>query len=457
MLGDNCMSIYFQLNSNARVTKSLPSLTSFELPEVSLKYSNPSKSLYGCLLKLIDKGANLNELIALWDSEADPIEHFFFAMEELHYHRFLSYTAKGEKGPIATLHPFAGFRWDGRAAQEGKILLSRFAYLRRDEGKFILESPLSFAKLEIFDPLGLEILMRISKPALTEEFDSQMGARAFLELLEKGNFLEQEAPSLKIWEFHDLLFHSRSRLGRHDNPSGGTFRFLGEMPPFPAIRPSENETLIPLAKADFDENAPSFSKVLEERRSCREYGEAPITVQQLGEFLYQSAGVRRIGRDRKYDTVFRTAPGGGACHPIEIYPLVAHCGGLEPGLYRYHRLEHALSLQAPFSEELQSLLKVPESMLQNGAKVQVLFIFAARFGRMLWKYQSMGYATILKDAGALMQTMYLVATAMGLAPCANGVGNSDLFARCSGLDYLVEGAVGEFIIGSKKTRADCSR
>jgi hypothetical protein len=44
--------------------------------------------------------------------------------------------------------------------------------------------------------------------------------------------------------------------------------------------------------------------------------------------------------------------------------------------------------------------------------------------------------------------MYLVATAMGLAPCALGGGDSDLFAQASGLDYLAESAVGEFILGS---------
>jgi hypothetical protein len=48
--------------------------------------------------------------------------------------------------------------------------------------------------------------------------------------------------------------------------------------------------------------------------------------------------------------------------------------------------------------------------------------------------------------------MYLVATAMRLAACALGGGDSDLFARASGLDYYEEGAVGEFILGSRPPR-----
>jgi len=62
----------------------------------------------------------------------------------------------------------------------------------------------------------------------------------------------------------------------------------------------------------------------------------------------------------------------------------------------------------------------------------------------------MAYALVLKDVGVLLQTFYLVATAMGLAPCALGGGDSDLFARASGLDWLVEGAVGEFVLGSRR-------
>ncbi|MFN8625359.1 MAG: hypothetical protein U0587_05185 [Candidatus Binatia bacterium] len=53
--------------------------------------------------------------------------------------------------------------------------------------------------------------------------------------------------------------------------------------------------------------------------------------------------------------------------------------------------------------------------------------------------------------GVLYQTMYLVATAMGLAPCAAGCGNADLFARAAGVDYYAETSVGEFLLGSKGT------
>jgi len=44
--------------------------------------------------------------------------------------------------------------------------------------------------------------------------------------------------------------------------------------------------------------------------------------------------------------------------------------------------------------------------------------------------------------------MYLAATAMGLAPCALGCGDSDAFGRAADTDYYGETSVGEFLIGS---------
>ena len=78
---------------------------------------------------------------------------------------------------------------------------------------------------------------------------------------------------------------------------------------------------------------------------------------------------------------------------------------------------------------------------------QILITIAARFGRVSWKYSSIAYSLILKDVGALTQTFYLMATAMGLGGCAIGSINIDLFARMTGIDFYVEGPVGQFAIG----------
>jgi SagB-type dehydrogenase family enzyme len=68
----------------------------------------------------------------------------------------------------------------------------------------------------------------------------------------------------------------------------------------------------------------------------------------------------------------------------------------------------------------------------------------------MWKYEGTGYALMLKHVGVLYQNMYLVATAMGLAPCAIAVGGADFFAEATGLDPRAESSVGAFTLGSRR-------
>jgi SagB-type dehydrogenase family enzyme len=99
-----------------------------------------------------------------------------------------------------------------------------------------------------------------------------------------------------------------------------------------------------------------------------------------------------------------------------------------------------------------------EALLQDAADsaaiaedtLQVLLILAARFPRLAWKYESIAYALTLKHVGVVYQTMYLAATALGLAPCALGGGDADLFSRAAGTDYWAETSVGEFLLGSQR-------
>ena len=81
------------------------------------------------------------------------------------------------------------------------------------------------------------------------------------------------------------------------------------------------------------------------------------------------------------------------------------------------------------------------------AAPQILITVTARFGRTSWKYSSIAYALVLKDAGALMQTFYLMVNDLGLGGCAIGISNIDLFAKMTGIDFHIEGPVGQFAIG----------
>jgi SagB-type dehydrogenase family enzyme len=347
-------------------------------------------------------------------------------------------------------------------------MLSRFAYCHQVEGQLVLESPLSQAQVLLLDWQGAALVMQLARPhncsemitgvpgidlETVKQFVSLLlSAQMLSEVREDGTIQEQANTTLAPWEFHDLLFHARSRLGRHANPFGGTYRFSGKIEPLPALKPRMSEEAIALYKPDLETlktTEASFTQVLETRKSIREYGETPIAVQQLGEFLYRCTRVKDILQTDRSEIARRPYPSGGALYELELYPVVNSCEGIASGLYHYDPLAHQLYRISDRTETVEALLTDARQAMGRQGMPQVLIVIAARFQRLAWKYESMAYALMLKHVGVLYQTMYLVATAMELAPCGLGGGNSDLFTKAVGCDYYAETSVGEFALGSR--------
>ncbi len=434
--------------------------------EEILRWKAPSSSMIRCFKQLIS-GVTEKTLIESWgDSHLHLFYSFFYTLKEK---ALLCYTLKENSRSLVTLIPHAVLQ-DSPFSVSQIWQISRFAFLRCHNGSCILESPRSFAAIEVNFPRCLEVIASLAKPqtisSLLNEHGwfSEQGLILFINFLKQGSFLkdeEEETPMLATWEFHDLIFHARSGRGRNPSRIGGTYRFANQIAPWPSIRPSiTKDSLIPLFRPDlqhFIEKGPSFIEVLENRCSIREHGEQPISIEQFGEFLFISARVKqRLKSDRSdatrcYEGTKRPSPGGGACHELEIYPLFFQCEGIASGLYRYLPDSHALEpICITWNSDLDRLLQEAQQCTQKEKPPQILILIAARFQRVSWKYESIAYSTILKNAGALFQTFYLVATALDLAPCAVGVGDSDLFSKVTGLSYYSECTVAEFILGSKQ-------
>ena len=143
----------------------------------------------------------------------------------------------------------------------------------------------------------------------------------------------------------------------------------------------------------------------------------------------------------------RPYPSAGASYELELYLAVDKCEGLVPGFYHYDAGAHALVLIGARTQEFEALLMGAKFAMDAPAVPQILITIAARFGRISWKYSSLAYALILKDVGVLTQTLYLMATDLGLGGCAIGSTNIDLFAKMTGIELHVEGPVGQFALG----------
>jgi SagB-type dehydrogenase family enzyme len=448
-----------------------------------------SDSMQAALERLVYPGDTVRHLTDLITRSGVPGElaRFTHDLRRLAGRGLLWIAVHSEDGPLVTLEPTSPmFDPTDRYVPDGRYVLSRFAYVRRVGDKLVLESPLSAARVLVEDQRMAPMLWQMTAPMTATAVRGQTldlsaeAAEALLSLLatarilsrvlDDGTLAEDEHASLRMWEFHDLLFHARSRLGRHDAPSGGTFLWVGVVEQPPALRPNYRGESVALFRPNLEElerRDPPFVQVAERRRSVREYGCEPITVQQLGEFLYRVGRVTKRYQHRfevprgpvTMEFATRPYPSAGALYELEIYPLVQHCGGLDPGTYHYDPLDHRLNRVSADQQHTEKLWAGAAFDAQiRSSNLQVLLILAARFPRISWKYSSLAYSEILKDVGVLMHSMYLTATAMNLAPCALGAGDSDAFAKAIGSDYYAETSVGEFLLGScAETRATLSK
>ncbi|GAA1261606.1 SagB family peptide dehydrogenase [Kitasatospora nipponensis] len=363
------------------------------------------------------------------------------------------------------------------------LVLSRFAVLRREGALMLLESPRADAEFTLHgadvvallgtltgEPAdggaeggGAEAAAGAAEAAAAAAAGlPQDAAQAVLGLLAEYGFAvrpgsEEAGLALAQWSPHELWFHHRTRMGRPDRPYGGSYWAKDSHEPLPLTHPpfggERIELPVPAAGSGrlFEV---SHGEVLEARTSQRSHDDAnPLTLDQLGEFLHRAARIRSRMSDGLQEISYRPYPGGGALYELEIYPVVSRVDGLAAGMYHYDPLGHALEQVPAKPSGVRQLVQLARHTGVMEQPPQVLLVVAARFGRLMWKYQNMAYAVLLKDVGALYATFYGVATGMGLAPCALGGGDAGAFATATGLDYFAESSVGEFILGSVPRQA----
>lgn len=192
--------------------------------------------------------------------------------------------------------------------------------------------------------------------------------------------------------------------------------------------------------------------VLARRRSRRTYGDRPLTLSEVSTLLYHSAQVHGTVVDKHLgEQVFRPFPTAGARSALELYLLVNRVTDMGQGLYRFDprghelvKLEEAAEAGAALNREFHA---ATDHSLNRDPPLAL--IIGAVFRRTMWKYRGIGLQLVYKDVGCLYQTLYLVTTAMNLAPCAIGTGRVNANADWLGTDPLVESRVGAFLVGPR--------
>lgn len=363
-----------------------------------------------------------------------------------------------------------------------KFSLSRFATINREGDEIVLTRPMKdkrfIIKMGTADRLIFLLLSGTSLLEIESHFstDKQEGVYLMLGLLLAEEFLVSYDKNAQMpsrleegsdvdtqWDVADLNLHSSSRLGYHFGEFGGGFPFVNLIEPRPSVRPIPAGKQIDLYRPNIEDliahDAP-LTQVQMQRMSVRQYNEdKPISLKQIGEFLYRTARVTFESdvevtniKDETQKTnmglAWRPYPTGGASYELEIYLTVDRATDLEAGFYYYAPKTHQLVQLSQKDYRTETLIDSAHTSCARIVRPQVVVHIAARFQRVSWKYHAIAYATTLRNTGVLYQTFYLNAIAMGISPCGLGSGHAKMFADLSGNDPLVESNVGEFMLGS---------
>src|SRR5579863_6741913 len=359
--------------------------------------------------------------------------------------------------------------------------LSVYACLRADGREYSLESPLSLHRVVLHRSAAMRLIALLASPITPAAFTTALSraepaAARVLEYLaaagmvvgaqgagSTAGFAEDLDTAVVGWSPVEMMFHIRSTLGRHDHNFGVTYPAGTTHPVEPVVKPQASQH-IPLHRPrweDLRRSDPPVVVAMEVRRSVRRYAGSPITAAQLGDLLYRTARVRSLitaapgGQDppdvpasgTPYSN--RPYPSGGACYELELYLTVASCTGLANGVYHYDPLGHRLEPVSADRAAADELLSAACMTAALDSPAQVLISMTARFRRLSWRCEGLAYRLVLMHVGVLMQNLYIVCAAMGVAPCALDAVDIDVAARAFGADWRTEPCVGQFLVGGK--------
>ena len=173
----------------------------------------------------------------------------------------------------------------------------------------------------------------------------------------------------------------------------------------PTDKQYRRATRIPLA-------TPSSSAVtaaIKQRASYTDGTERrPITDTELATLLAYAYGeIRETDGEAR-----RPVASGGACYPLELYPIILDSPDIAAGIYHYNVRDGALEqlTEGASSEWVQEHW----TWITPDDQVAAAVVITARPNRSADRYGEMAYLLAALEAGAVIQTLQLIATDLGI-------------------------------------------
>ena len=168
---------------------------------------------------------------------------------------------------------------------------------------------------------------------------------------------------------------------------------------------------------------------LDNRQTTRDFAEEELFRWELSLMLYYTQGIR----DKNNISQFRTVPSAGGLHPFETMLVINKISGIEPGLYRYLPLDHALVREVCHVGDQDAIASAcrRSSLISTSA---VTFLWTAVPGRMIWKFGARGWRYLFIEAGHICQNLYIISAGLNIGVCAIGSYNDKEINCILGID-----------------------
>ncbi|MCI1711365.1 MAG: putative peptide maturation dehydrogenase [Chiayiivirga sp.] len=232
---------------------------------------------------------------------------------------------------------------------------------------------------------------------------------------------------------------------------GDLVRQLGPPPPHVQVRGTA-DTRVSLPRP----STSALEALMQRRTTCRNFDRAStLPLADCAALMHRVFAAQAVIEPAPGAAIMKkTSPSGGGLHATEAYLLVQRVEGIEPGLYHYHAVDHALQplpCAAPDEESLRALARRCVAGQHWFGDAHVLVMLVPRFARSFWKYRNhaKAYRALILDVGHLSQTLYLGATELGLGAFVTAAINEVEIEQAFGLDPQAESPLAVCGFGSR--------
>jgi SagB-type dehydrogenase family enzyme len=186
--------------------------------------------------------------------------------------------------------------------------------------------------------------------------------------------------------------------------------------------------VIDLPEPRFDSGT-SVEKAIKNRRSVRQYSEAPVTLQEVAQLLWAAYGITKPMKNAP-DFIrggLRAPPSAGARYPLEVYLVARNVDGLDSGVYWYKSETH--QLVQTVAEDRWEAVSEAAFFQQHFKTAAAALVWSAIFERNMAKYGERGRERyVCMDLGHSGEHVYLQSMTLEIGTCAIGAFN-DLWLK----------------------------